>query len=192
MFSKILSFFILCTFTLYAVEGDISISVVEKKHYFISEEIVIKVNLMSTAYSIKGAKIELENSNDYIVLEPKSAAFLGTEDINNTNWQIVHYEYKLYPLHAGKITIPSFNIRFQASMGYGQPTKDFSFQSNILTLDISAPKGVDKNNFVLSTPKYTLASNVSPQILDSNFSQIKVGDAIEVKIKQEAERRKEL
>ena len=173
------------TLGLFAVEGDYSVQIAEKERYFVSEE-VVKVDLKTTAFSIKDAKIGLENSKDYIVVTPKSAAFLETVDINGTQWQVVYYEYKLYPLHAGKITIAPIDIAFRASMGYGQPDSNFTFQSDALILDVRAPEGVGKEDFVLSTQSYTLKSEITPESLEGNVTKIKVGDAIELKIIQEA------
>jgi len=186
MLSRLLSFFLFFTFGLYAVEGAVSVSMMEKEKYFISEEVVIKIDLKSTAFSIKNSKMGLENSDDYIILEPKSAAFLETIDINGTDWQIVHYEYKLYPLHAGKITLPSFNIIFQASMGYGQPDSNFTFNSEALAFNVEAPKGVDTHTFVLSTTDYSVKSAISMKMKEDNATQIKVGDAITLSIIQKA------
>ncbi|MEA3434195.1 MAG: hypothetical protein U9R13_06395, partial [Campylobacterota bacterium] len=186
MQSRIILLFIALTLGLFAVEGDYSVHMVEKERYFVSEEIVLKVDLKTTAFSIKDAKIGLENSKDYIVVTPKSAAFLETVDINGTQWQVVHYEYKLYPLHAGKITIAPIDIAFRASMGYGTPDNNFTLKSDQVVLDIVAPQGVNKDTFVLSTPNYSLKSELSPKLSETNATKIKVGDAIELKIIQEA------
>ena len=53
-------------------------------------------------------------------------------------------------------------------------------------MDISAPEGVGKNDFVLSTPYYSLKSDISPKLSETNVTKIKVGDAIELKVTQEA------
>ena len=186
MNNRILFLFVALTLGLFAVDGAISVYPVEKKDRFVSEEVVLKVDLKTTAFSIMNAKIGLENAKDYIVVVPKSASSLETVDINDTQWQVVHYEYKLYPLHAGKITIAPIDIAFRASMGYGQPDSNFTFQSDALILDVRAPEGVGKEDFVLSTPNYTLKSDVSPKLSETNATKIKVGDAIELKITQEA------
>jgi len=186
MQSRIILLFIALTLGLFAVEGDYSVHMVEKERYFVSEEVVLKVDLKTTAFSISDVKIGLENAKDYIVVAPKSAAFLETVDINSTQWQVVYYEYKLYPLHAGKITIAPIDIAFRASMGYGQPDSNFTFQSDTLILDVRAPQGVGKEDFVLSTPSYSLKSELSPKLSETNITKIKVGDAIELKITQEA------
>lgn len=186
MHSKILLYFLALTLGLFAIEGDISVYLVEKERYFVSEEVVVKIDLKTDAFSITNAKIRLENSQDYVVLAPKSASSLKTVDINGTQWQVVHYEYKLYPLHAGNIGIPPFDISFNASMGYGQPDNNFTFQSDAIALEVSAPKGAEKDDFVLSTPHYSLQSGISPKLSEGNATKIKVGDAIELKITQEA------
>lgn len=186
MQSKIVLLFIVLTLGLFAVEGDFSVYVAEQERRFVSEEIVLKVDLKTTAFSIRYAKIGLENTKDYIVLAPKSASSLETVERNDTRWQVVHYEYKLYPLHAGKMTINPIEITFKASMGYGQPDSNFTFLSDALVLDISAPEGVGKNDFVLSTPHYSLKSDISPKLSETNVTKIKVGDAIEIKVTQEA------
>ena len=186
MQSKIILLFIALTLGLFAVEGDYSVHMVEKERYFVSEEVVLKVDLKTTAFSISDAKIGLENAKDYIVVAPKSAVFLETVEINGTQWQVVYYEYKLYPLHAGKITIAPIDIAFRASMGYGQPDSNFTFQSDALILDVRAPEGVRQGEFVLSTLNYTLKSELSPKLSETNATKIKVGDAIELKITQEA------
>ena len=186
MLSRIIVLLTALTLGLYAIEGAASLSVAEKEKRFISEEIVVKIDLKSTAFSIKNVKIGLENSDDYIVIAPTSAAFLETIDVNGTDWQVVYYEYKLYPLHAGELEIPPVAISFQASMGYGQPEKEFSFHSEPLRLKVEAPKGVGQNTFVLSTTYYSVKSDISPSAAEGNVTQIKVGDAVTVKISQAA------
>jgi hypothetical protein len=186
MQSRIVLLFIALTLGLFAVEGAISVYPMEKEHRFVSEEIILKVDLKTTAFTIKNAKIHLENTKDYIVLVPMSAAYLETVEIDDAQWQVVHYEYKLYPLHAGKITIEPIDISFNVSMGYGQPEKQFTLRSDTMVLDIVAPQGVHKDAFVLSTPSYVLKSEVTPKFSETNVTTIKVGDAIELKITQEA------
>lgn len=187
MLSKIILFFLICSFGLYAIEGAVSVHLVEKERRFISEELVVKVDLKSTAFSIKGARIGLENTSDYIIQAPGSASSLETIDINGTDWQIVHYEYKLYPLHAGEIEVPMIEISFSASMGYGQPEKSFTFQTEALKFSVEAPEGVGKGDFVLSTASYNLERDISPKISETNRMKIKVGDAIEIKVTQKAQ-----
>lgn len=179
---KITTLLILLTLSLYAIEGAVSAKVVPKERYAVSEEIVIQVDIKSTAYSMTQSKIGLENSPEYVVSAPKSAASLQTVDINGTDWSVVHYEYRLYPLHAGKLTIPPIPISFLASMGYGQESQSFELRTEGLSIDIAGHEGVSDDKFVLSTPHYSLKTTQNP-----TTNSIKEGDAFTLLVTQEAQ-----
>jgi hypothetical protein len=179
-FIVILLFFFL-TFDLFAVEGKIKIYVKGDDTVYTSQKVTVAVELMTDAFSITDAKITFPDSSKYIVQAPKSAEYLRTVDMNGSDWQLVHYEYRLYALRAGEIEVPSLAITFAASMGYGQPKKEFSFHSEPLLLKVKSPRGVKADHFVLVTDKYALKSEVKPK-----KKQLIVGDAIEFKITQQA------
>ena len=179
---KITILLILLTLSLHAIEGAVSAKVVPKERYAVSEEIVIQVDIKSTAYSMTQSKIGLENSPEYVVSAPKSAASLQTVDINGTDWSVVHYEYKLYPLHAGKLSIPPIAISFLASMGYGQESQSFELRTEGLSIDIASHEGVNADKFVLSTPYYSLKTTQNP-----TTDSLKEGDAFTLLMTQEAE-----
>ena len=179
---KITTLLILLTLSLHAIEGAVSAIVKVKESYAVSEEIVIQVDLKSTAYSLTQSKIGLENNPNYIITAPTSAVSIETVDINGTDWSVVHYEYKLYPLHAGKLTILPIPISFEASMGYGQESQNFELTTKVLNIDIQGHKGVNPDKFILSTPQYSLKVKQTPKI-----NKLKVGDAFELQVIQEAQ-----
>ena len=179
---KLLILWLLLTLSLHAIEGAVTAKVLPKESYTVSEEIIVQVDIKSTAFSLTQSKIGLENSAEYIVSAPKSAASLETVDINGTDWSVVHYEYKLYPLYAGKLVIPPIAISFLASMGYGQESQSFDLHTDSLSVDIQGHEGVNPDKFVLSTPHYTLKATQNP-----TANKINEGDAFELQIIQEAE-----
>jgi hypothetical protein len=174
-------FFVLFTFDLYAVEGDIKVYVQEHNAIYTSQKVTVAVELMTDAFSINDAKITFPSSPDYIVEAPQSAAYLRQEEIEGKEWQLVHYEYALYALRAGKIEIPSIAISFSASMGYGQPKKAFSFHSKSLSIKVKAPKGIKEKQFVLVSDNYVLEWEIKPE-----SSQLIIGDALELTVTQKA------
>lgn len=182
MLSRIVFIIITFSISLFGVEGAISVAVESEKQHFISQEIVIKVDLKTTAFSVTNVKIHLENSDAFIILAPSSASFTQTENIDDEDWQVVRYEYKLYPLRSGTLIINPFRISFEASMGYGQPKQKFNFLSEVLSFEVNAPQGVATNSFVLSTPSYSVESAIAPK----NTKALKIGDAITLQITQNA------
>ena len=181
MRSRILLVLLLLTINLFAVKGEIRVELQSHKNLYTSQKIIVAVELMTDAFSISDARITFPSSLKYIVNAPKSAAYISTEEINGTDWQMVHYEYEVYALQAGEIEVSSVKATFSASMGYGRPKKEFSLQSKALHYSVLSPKGIKKDQFVLVTDNYRLSQKIEPQ-----KSELIVGDAIEVELTQKA------
>ena len=134
---RLLLIFISLTLNLFAIEGKIKVFIPSPEAIYTSQKVTISVELLSNAFSITDARITFPASKKYIIQEPKSAAYLGQEKVDDEDWQMVHYDYDVYALQAGKITIPSIFVTFTASMGYGQPKKEFVLKSETLHFDVS-------------------------------------------------------
>ncbi len=167
---------------LLAVDGNVKVFFKPYGDLYTSQKATLAVELMSDAFSITDVKIGLHSTSEYLVEAPQSAAFLQQVDVNGSDWQMVHYEYGIYALHAGEIELPAFEISFSASMGYGQPKKTFVLHAPPQTLHVKTPKGIDKNHFVLVTERYTITDSFKP-----DTKTLTVGDAIEVEIMQKAQ-----
>jgi len=173
--------FLLMTSTLFAIDGKIKVFIKSNDAIYTSQKVTVSVELLSDAFSITDAKITFSPSKKYIVQAPKSATYLGQEEVNGSDWQMVHYDYEVYALEAGKIEIPPVLVNFTASMGYGQPKKEFALSSDSLVIDVKTPEGVNTNKFVLVTDKFVLESNMKPE-----KKQLIVGDAVVLTLTQKA------
>jgi len=173
--------FFFFSLSLFAVEGKMKVFIKSDDAIYTSQKLTVSVELLSDAFSITDARITFPASKKYIVQAPKSAAYLGQEKVEGENWQMVHYDYELYALQGGRVEIPSVSVSFTASMGYGQPKKEFVLQSDALHFDVKVPEGIKNNQFVLVTDNYTLTSKIKPE-----KTQVIVGDAIELSITQKA------
>jgi len=181
----ILKYFLLLLFltsNIFAIEGKIRVSIPSQEKIYTSQKITVSVELLSNAFSITNAKISFPASDKYIVQEPKSASYLGHEEMDDEDWQMVHYDYEVYTLKAGKVQIPSILVSFTASMGYGQPTKDFTIKSDALSFDVKVPEGVREDQFVLVTDNFKLTSEIK-----TKNKQLIVGDTIELTVIQQAD-----
>jgi len=178
---RLLFLFLFFSLNLFAVEGKIKVFLTSDDAIYTSQKLTVSVELLSDAFSITDARITFPTSKKYIVQTPKSAAYLGQEDVEGEKWQMVHYDYEIYALQAGRVEIPSLSVSFTASMGYGQPKKEFTLQSDALHFDVKVPEGIKNNQFVLVTDHYTLSSEMKPE-----KTQLIVGDAIELSITQKA------
>ena len=178
---KLLLLLVLFTVNLFAIEGKIKVFIKNNDAIYTSQKITVSVELLSSAFSITDAKITFPASKKYIVQAPGSAAYLGQEEVEGEDWQMVHYDYEVYALQAGKIEIPSVLVSFTASMGYGQPKKEFDLKSDALHFDVQSPAGIKNNKFVLVTDNYALDSQIKPE-----KQKLIIGDAVELSITQKA------
>ncbi|MBL0708773.1 MAG: BatD family protein [Sulfurimonas sp.] len=167
--------------TLFAIEGAIKVYVDKKDKVYTSQKVIIAVELRTDALSIVDTRIDFTSTSHYIVQAPKSAGYIRTVDIDGSDWQVIHYEYELYPLRSGEIKIPAIDIVFSASMGYAQAHKEFHFRSKPMDIKVESPLGVDIGKFVLVTDRYSLVGELEPK-----KKKLIVGDAIELQITQKA------
>ncbi|SFZ98680.1 BatD [hydrothermal vent metagenome] len=177
----LLILFFLLTLNVNAVEGKIKVYIKSNEAVYTSQKVTVAVELLSDAFSIGDARISFPLSSKYIVKAPKSASYLGQSEVNGTDWQMVHYEYEVYALSAGEIEIPTFEISFSASMGYGQPKKEFDLQSESVHFSVKSPKGMKPDQFVLVTDNYTLSFELKPE-----KKRLIIGDAVEFSVIQKA------
>ena len=179
--TKLLLLLLLLTVNLLAIDGKIKVFISSHDTIYTSQKVTVSVELLSDAFSITDTKITFPASKKYIVQAPQSASYLDQEEVGDENWQMVHYDYEVYALQTGKIEIPSVAISFTASMGYGQPKKEFVLKSAALSFDVKTPKGVKADQFVLVTDNFRLTSEIKPV-----KEKLIVGDAFELSVTQEA------
>lgn len=180
-FVKIVLLLVWVSMPLLAVEGKIKVFIPSQDAIYTSQKMTVSVEVLSSAFSITNVQITFPASDKYLVQAPKSASYLGREAVGSEMWQMVHYDYDLYALKAGRIDIPSVLVTFTASMGYGQPKKAFELKSEAFSFEVRSPKGVTNDQFVLVTDAFEVTMQQKPEV-----QQLIVGDAIELSIIQQA------
>jgi hypothetical protein len=181
MFFRTILLLLFVNLNLFAIDGKIKVFITTQESIYTSQKITVAVEILSSAFSIMDARITFPASDKYIIQAPQSASYLGQEEVDGEAWQMVHYDYEIYALKAGKIEIPSVSVSFTASMGYGQPKKEFELKSDALSFDVKVPEGVDKGQFILVTDNFKLSSEVKPE-----KTKLIVGDAVALSVIQKA------
>lgn len=167
-----ISLLLLLPLFLFAMQGDVSVQIKPKARYLISEKILLQLDVKTTGFSVGDVRVDSSGLKDLIIVAPKSAAYVQSEEIDGESWQVAVYEYELYPLRGGEIFLAPFEVSFSGSMGYGQPKSTFIKSTGPFTLQVDSPDGID--GFVLSTPKLTFDVTYKP-----DPEALKVGEAFE-------------
>jgi len=156
---------------LFGAKALVELDIDRAQEFFVSKKFIATLKVKTTAFSISDLDVNLEGNNDFVIIAPSSAAYKSTENIGDEQYQYSVYEYELYPLKAGGLSLKPLKVSFNASSGYGQPKEHFELETSQKELFISSPKGVD--DFILATPNFSIKTAYS-----QNKQSYKLGDAI--------------
>jgi len=152
---------------LFAIESKVVLKFNTNQRLFVSQKFVVQLKVMSTGFKLSNLEVDYNHNNDFVIIAPESAAYTESEG----DYAVVVYEYEVYPLQKGKLTLKPWTVTYDVSMGYGQPIKHFKRSPKRKVFNIHSVKGYD---FLLATPSLRLTTTFSP-----TQSTFKVGDAIE-------------
>lgn len=156
---------------LFASKAFVELDIDRGQRFFVSKKFIATLKVETTAFSISNLDVNLESSDDVVVIAPSSASYKSSEEIGGERYQYSAYEYELYPLKPGGLSLKPFKVSFDVSSGYGQPREHFELQTSQKEIFVSSVKGVD--GFILATPKLTVKTAYSER-----QKAYKLGDAI--------------
>ena len=156
---------------LFASKALVELDIDRDQEFFVSKKFIATLKVKTTAFSISDLDVNLEGNSDFVIIAPSSASYKSSEEIGDEQYQYSAYEYELYPLKAGGLSLKPFKVSFSVSSGYGQPKEHFALETSQKELFVSSPKGVD--GFILATPQLSIKTTYS-----TNKKSYKLGDAI--------------
>ncbi|NOR81011.1 MAG: hypothetical protein GQ529_09305 [Methyloprofundus sp.] len=171
---KVLLFLLGLPVTVVAIQGEVELNITQDSNLWIGQKIVANLTVKTDAYSISGLRVDTLGNDELIIIKPESAAYKESETIGDTQWQKTVFEYVIYPMRAGDISIKPFKVTFSASMGYGQPKKNFQLKTQAIQLEVAKLKGAKDNVFVLTSTEFSLQVTYKPDV-----NELTVGDAFE-------------
>ena len=156
---------------LFGAKAFVELDIDKAQEFFVSKKFIATLKVKTTAFSISDLDVNLEGNSDFVIISPSSAAYTNSEEIGDEQYQSSVYEYELYPLKSGGLSLKPLKVSFSVSSGYGQPKEHFNLKTSQKEIFVSSPKGVD--GFILATPKLSTKTRYS-----SYKKYYKVGDAI--------------
>ena len=171
---KVLLLLLCLPVSVVAIQGEVELNITQDSNLWIGQKIVANLTVKTDAYSISDLRVDTLGNDELIIIKPESAAYKESETIGDTQWQKTVFEYVIYPMRAGDISIKPFKVTFSASMGYGQPKKNFQLTTQAIQLEVAKPKGAKDTVFVLTSSEFSLQVSYKPDV-----NELKVGDAFE-------------
>lgn len=163
------------------VEAGITISIDQDRDIWAGQQVTLNLDLRTTGFSFSNSHFNLPEVNRAFLMQTDTTTIKLTEKIDGKDWQVVRYPLALYPQAAGPLEIPSINVRFTTSAGFGSEAKAFEFQTEVMQLTVKLPPGAKPGDLVVTTASFDLEHSWMPVT-----GATKTGDAVTLTVNRQA------
>ena len=168
-------------------QGEIRFRPASEGSTWVGQELELQLELWSDGLSFGDQLFVLPEVTGGFLLQADSNTVKLSENRDGVAWQGLSYTLLFYPQREGRLEIPSFEVRYTASTGYGSAPTPFQFQTSPLFVDARLPPGVDRGSLLVTTGSFELESSWTPGIADDGPVQLKVGDALSLEVTRRAQ-----
>lgn len=168
-------------------QGEIRFRPASEGSTWVGQELQLQLELWSDGLSFGDQLFVLPEVTGGFLLQADSNTVKLSENRDGVAWQGLSYTLLFYPQREGRLEIPSFEVRYTASTGYGSAPTPFQFQTSPLFVDARLPPGVDRGGLLVTTGSFELESSWTPRIAGDGPVQLKVGDALSLEVTRRAE-----
>ncbi len=178
-----LLFFLFLSATAWAApDGRVRLSIDSDKAYWVGQRVLVHLDLLTNGFSFSGQRFNMPQISGGVLVQTDSSTLKLNEQIDGESWQILRYDLSFFSQRAGVVQIPPFDVRFNASLGYGQPEASFELQTEALAVELEMPPGADPSLPVVTTSRLTVEESWQPDQQDFG-----VGEALTRTITIQAE-----
>jgi hypothetical protein len=163
------------------VRAGVSIRVEQDQDIWAGQQVTLDLDLKTTGFSFSNSHFNLPEVDGAFLMQTDTTTVKLTEKIDGQDWQIVRYPLALYPQKAGQLEIPSINVRFTTSAGFGSEEKAFEFQTDPIELTVKLPPGAKPGDLVVTTTSFELEYDWQPATAIT-----KTGDAVTLTVSRRA------
>jgi hypothetical protein len=163
------------------IKASVSIGIEDGQEIWLGQQVTLNLDLKTTGFSFSDTLFNLPEVSGAFLMQTDSTTIKMSDKIDGLAWQVIRYPLALYPQKPGQLEIPSINVRFSSSAGFGSTKKDFEFQSEPLTLAVRQPPGVKQGDLVITTTSFALDHDWQPKT-----EILHAGDAITLTVTRRA------
>ena len=163
------------------VKAGVSVNIEQDQDIWAGQQVTLDLDLKTTGFSFSNSHFNLPEVNGAFLMQTDTTTVKLTEKIDGQDWQIVRYPLALYPQKAGQLEIPSINVRFTTSAGFGSEERAFEFQTEPLEVRVKLPPGAKPGDLVVTTTSFELDYDWQPAT-----AVTKTGDAVTLSVSRRA------
>jgi hypothetical protein len=166
--------------------GDIRFHPQREDTTWLGQELELYLDIWSNGVSFGDQLFVLPDVKGAFLLQADSSTVKLSEIREGAPWQGLRYTFLLYPQRAGRLEVPSFEVRFSARAGYGSEGVNFKFQTAAIFIEARLPPGADDSGLIVTSSSFTSEASWTPRLADDGPGELKVGDALTLKVTRRA------
>jgi hypothetical protein len=113
-----------------------------KQKIWVGQQVTLVVELLSPGYFSGSPAFDLPSVAGVLIFQPDERPVLGSETIGGAHFTSQRHELTIFPQRAGRITIPSFPVRFATRQGIAAPVEE-RLQTDAVSFEANLPPGAE-------------------------------------------------
>ena len=168
------------------LRGEIRLEAGRDGATWLGQELELNLDLWSDGVSFGDQSFVLPEVKGAYLLQADSSTVKLNESRDGVAWQGLRYTFLLYPQRAGRLEVPSFEVRFSARAGYDSEPSGFKFETPVLFIEARLPPGADASGLVVTSTSFRVESSWKPGLADDAPANLQVGDAVTLEVTRRA------
>jgi hypothetical protein len=147
-------------------------SLVKPGPVWVWQRVAIEVELLTTTFFAGAPVFQLPTIPQALLMQIEDHPVLGTEQDDDTTYNVQQHELALFMLRPGGYTVPPFTVRFASAPRYGEPPVEHQLTTQAIQVEARMPPGAEHLPSVISTRELRVTQTWQPQP-----KQAQLGDA---------------
>ena len=155
---------------------------------WVGEQATLNLELWSDGFSFGSQRFSLPEVKGAFLMQPDATTIKLNERRGGVTWQGLRYPLLLFAQREGRLEVPPLDVSFEVSAGFGKPVSKFEFRTPPLTVEARLPPGVQRGELLVTSSAVDFESSWTPQPAGDEPLELKVGDALTLRVERSAER----
>lgn len=168
------------------VAGEVRLSTDGEAVAWAGQQVTMNLDLLTTGFSFSDQHFLLPEVSGGFLMQTDSTTIKLTESRDGETWQVLRYPIVLFPQRRGRLTVPSFEVRFRARAGFGHEPRLFTFRTEPLHLTVKWPPGAEESSLLITTRSFDLRAAWTPAPAGDEPLTVLPGDAVTLRVTQTA------
>lgn len=156
-----------------AAEAMVRAAIKPAETYWTGQQLTLQVDLLSDGLSFADQRFRIPPIEGAMVLESSVATIKLNERVRGGSWQVLRYEFPLFPQRPGPVAIAPIEVAFAVSQGYGSEPEAFELTTDAISFEVTQPPSVAADQAVVTSASASVSVNQTPA-----QGPFRVGDAV--------------